>query len=873
MKAVLSIFVALGLAAAGSVARAQTVVNITATDSAAAETWPGQATNSANVRITRTGSTTSPLAVWVKISGTATRNSDYYFGTTVGAFVTIPASSAQLDIPIHVLDDALTEGEETVRIDLDDNTSSGAPVPYTIGNNKRAEVRIADNDDPNLPPRVVVSIAAVSDAAEGSNGAPVTGAFRITRTANLGVDVTVAYAVGGTAQSGTDYEALAGDVTIPAGVGFADVTVTPVDDSALEGPESITLTLLPSSCPGVFPPPPECYTIGSPASASITMFDNEVPPPPPTVALNLRQDTNVFGFPARLEGSLSAVAPTGYISSYEVRLDGVSKFSGNTGYTEPPAPGTPFEFSFSMTNLTGGSHTVQATVTDNQGLSTTTNRTLFIVPIQPPPPPPAVYSIVALESEAAETAPGEPPRPARFLFTRTGTPGELEFFSYSFTGSAREGVDYTVSYGPAISTTNGITNILSQEITINPTDDFLVEGTETVKLQLCFPIIVIIYGVGAPIGVSCAGDVPGVNATINILDNDTAPPPFPVVSVAATDADAAEVSPLSGEPQNPGEFVITRTAPATNALTVNYSLERPANVAGLPANRLAQNGVDYEPLSGVAVIPIGEFNTTIALNPIFDTWAEGNESATLTLLPATNSPTPYLLDPGATNSATETIRDYAPTNVPVLSVVASDSQAYEANVPSRTASFVVKRTGSSAESLTVPYELSGDASNGVDYVELPGVVTIAPNNSSATIVINPIPDGVAEPVETVSLTLQPSSVDVFPPPYLLSATPPLRHTAGVSIRDQLLPPDGLSRAQRLVWLWRHRHVIVPVPAPVAAPNGIAGAVSWAVEASPDLVTWQEIGVAQDPEEFVDVDGDLTQRFYRFRQLRPGGGGP
>jgi hypothetical protein len=32
-------------------ARAQTVVSITATDSAAAETWPGQAPNSANIRI------------------------------------------------------------------------------------------------------------------------------------------------------------------------------------------------------------------------------------------------------------------------------------------------------------------------------------------------------------------------------------------------------------------------------------------------------------------------------------------------------------------------------------------------------------------------------------------------------------------------------------------------------------------------------------------------------------------------------------------------------------------------------------------------------------------------------------------------------
>src|SRR4051812_10886836 len=202
MKTLLLCFVLFGLAASASSARAQTIVNIIATDFTAAETWPGQEANPANIRITRTGSTANALAVWVKISGTATRNSDYAFGITVGAFVTIPPMSAQLDIPIHVLDDALTEPVENVRIDLDDETSSGLPVPYTIGDHKRAEVSIADSDDPNLPPRVVVSIAALHDAVEGTNGAPVPGAFRITRTANLDVEVTVACAVTGSAFPG-----------------------------------------------------------------------------------------------------------------------------------------------------------------------------------------------------------------------------------------------------------------------------------------------------------------------------------------------------------------------------------------------------------------------------------------------------------------------------------------------------------------------------------------------------------------------------------------------------------------------------------------------------------------------------------------------
>lgn len=122
-----------------------------------------------------------------------------------------------------------------------------------------------------------------------------------------------------------------------------------------------------------------------------------------------------------------------------------------------------------------------------------------------------------------------------------------------------------------------------------------------------------------------------------------------------------------------------------------------------------------------------------------------------------------------------------------VSVYASDVQAVEENVYSRTAAFTVSR-------------IDGTASNGVDYVTLPGVVTIT--------------DGITEPVETVGLTLQPPSLNVFPPPYLFSAAANRHTMAGVTIRDTALYPAHpyLTRAQR-VFLRRHpnRHVVVPLP--------------------------------------------------------------
>ncbi len=54
------------------------------------------------------------------------------------------------------------------------------------------------------------------------------------------------------------------------------------------------------------------------------------------------------------------------------------------------------------------------------------------------------------------------------------------------------------------------------------------------------------------------------------------------------------------------------------------------------------------------------------------------------------------------------------------------------------------------------------------------------------------------------------------------------------------------------------------------PNAAAAPAVWTVEASTDLVTWEEIGTA-DPSgesgDFVDVNaGDFPSRFYRFRPI-------
>ena len=201
----------------------------------------------------------------------------------------------------------------------------------------------------------------------------------------------------------------------------------------------------------------------------------------------------------------------------------------------------------------------------------------------------------------------------------------------------------------------------------------------------------------------------------------------------------------------------------------------------------------------------GATSVDFVIAPIYDLFAEPSEVVQVTLRPPTiplPSPASYML--GASLVASLTILDATlPAGTPIVRITATDSQAFESAAPSRTAMFTVLRTGSLADAITVGYAISGSATNGVDYATLPGNVTIPANSASAQIIIDPIADGVAEPAESVALTLQTPPLDIEPPAYALGASSTMQNSAGAGIRDIYTPP--LTRYQR-AWLWRHRHL-------------------------------------------------------------------
>ena len=54
--------------------------------------------------------------------------------------------------------------------------------------------------------------------------------FHVVRSGSTEAELTVHYAVDGTAENGVDYEELSGVLTIPAGDRSAVITVVPIDD-------------------------------------------------------------------------------------------------------------------------------------------------------------------------------------------------------------------------------------------------------------------------------------------------------------------------------------------------------------------------------------------------------------------------------------------------------------------------------------------------------------------------------------------------------------------------------------------------------------------------------------------------------------------
>ncbi|RUS99427.1 hypothetical protein DSM107003_00110 [Trichormus variabilis SAG 1403-4b] len=230
-------------------------ITISASDANAGETLTGQTANPGRFMLTRTGSTASSLTVNYAVAGTAINGTDY---NTLTKTVTFAAGSATALINVNVKDDAVYEGNETVIVTL----ASG--INYILGTAKAATVNIADNDSSTtVKPTITISAtdASVGETLAGQTANP--GKFTLTRTGSTASSLTVNYSVAGTATNGTDYNNLTNSVTFAAGSSTTIINLTPINDSLVEGDETVIVNLSSNTN----------YNLGTVKTATVTIVD------------------------------------------------------------------------------------------------------------------------------------------------------------------------------------------------------------------------------------------------------------------------------------------------------------------------------------------------------------------------------------------------------------------------------------------------------------------------------------------------------------------------------------------------------------------------------------------------------------------------
>lgn len=227
---------------------------ILATDENAAELGqdPGTFTVSLN------GTPTANVDVRFSLSGTANHaGSDY--APLLASPVTILANSQTATMTLTPVNDNLLEGDETITVAL----LSDPSFPYLVGNPGSATVTIFDDEVPLVP---TVTVTASSTSARESDGTQ--GFFTISRSGLRTNPLAVFFAVGGTATPVSDYTAISGNsVIIPAGASNTLIAVKPVNDSLVDGDETVTLTISNDAS----------YLVGTAASATVTIVDDDSP--------------------------------------------------------------------------------------------------------------------------------------------------------------------------------------------------------------------------------------------------------------------------------------------------------------------------------------------------------------------------------------------------------------------------------------------------------------------------------------------------------------------------------------------------------------------------------------------------------------------
>ena len=226
---------------------------------------------SVSVDLSISPATTVPGTITITVANGAgtTYGGDYTTNPAVAAntiTINVPAGATTASFMINIVDDIMTEANETITFTL-----SGATGGMALGSTLTHTFTIVDNDVTPTVNFSTLSIAVLENAGVQNfqlsinPAAPAAGSITIQVTDGPGAQY------GLTNDYLTNPAVVGGVITVPfnAGATTATFSVTVLNDTQIEDTETVTFTILAV---------PTGFTIGGNNTATLTIGDNDTPP-------------------------------------------------------------------------------------------------------------------------------------------------------------------------------------------------------------------------------------------------------------------------------------------------------------------------------------------------------------------------------------------------------------------------------------------------------------------------------------------------------------------------------------------------------------------------------------------------------------------
>ncbi|MFO1460713.1 MAG: Ig-like domain-containing protein [Verrucomicrobiota bacterium] len=468
-------------------------------------------------RVHRQGNTQRNLQVFYHLKGEAIPGADYL--AFPGPISFLPGVEAQ-EVRYEVLEDFLLEGEESLVFVLDPSPTMGPASPYEVDPNRASATGFIEDSGSEIP--VVTVQTRLPYALEGDRLNR--GEFLLNRTGDLSQALSVNFEVSGTANRGSDYrlvlnpcddcaapdqEVSGNTLVFPEGQGslvigvFANFDGLPPHAEAFV--EDLQFQISSPMIPAVLGARPP-YLVGNPDRASVSVIERRNPGGPEVILIQPSEGEILpLGVPNGLRAL--AVDPKGSIRRVEFLANGALVGVSEITTEEVDVPGRIRVHSASWTvadvaqsgqyvlSAQAGSVVsglVPVTVEGGSSLLPTVTLATRRTPVQ--------------ESGDAQS------RTGGFVLHRSGgggLDGALTVFVLA-SGSAIPGLDYQWNGGPRVDFPGSLPYFGAfQPVVFKPGEteatleftalqDGLVEGRETVEVQVVEPPVLALDAAGLP---------------------------------------------------------------------------------------------------------------------------------------------------------------------------------------------------------------------------------------------------------------------------------------------------------------------------------------------------------------------------------------